>query len=161
MLFISSCFHYNSRKFNSCAPPLSRYYLNIYHFLFITSCFHYNSRKFNSCADDAFSSYSPFSSPPPQQQSRSSPKLITIHGIDEIEKWSSSAVLLFIQAKILNDLFVLKLRCVPPQAKAISIAEAVHWKRSINLKVLSELKLSGLHHPQIPLSSPLLLLLLR
>jgi transposase InsO family protein len=100
-----------------------------------------------SSADDAFSSNSPFSSSPPQLQSRSSPRLITIHGIDEIEKWSSSAVLLFIQAKILNDLFVLKLRCVPPHAKDIATAEAVHWKRSINLKVLNELKLAGLHHP--------------
>ena len=104
-----------------------------------------------SSADDAYSSNSPFSSPPPHAlQSRSSPRLVTIHGIDEIEKWSSSAVLLFIQAKILNDLLVLKLRCVPPQAKAIATAEAAHWKRSISLKVLNELKLSGVHHPPPP-----------
>ena len=112
-----------------------------------------------SSADDAFSSNSPFSSespPPHAPQSRSSPRLVTINGIDEMEKWSSSAVLLFIQAKILNDLLVLKLRCVPPQAKAISVAEAVHWKRTINLKVLNELKLSGVHHPPpfVPVVAP-------
>ena len=38
--------------------------------------------------------------------------------------------------------------CVPAHAKTIAAAEAaLTLKRSISLKVLSELKLSGLHHP--------------
>jgi len=56
-----------------------------------------------------------------------------VRGIDEMESWSASVVLLFIQHKILGDLIGLNLRCLPPQAKAIVAAEEAHWKRFVDL----------------------------
>ena len=67
----------------------------------------------SSAADERPSS----SSPLPPLQAR--PKIIVLHGIDQIEAWSSSVVLAFIQAKMLGDIAPLKLRCLPQQFKAI------------------------------------------
>ena len=85
------------------------------------------------------------SSPLPPLQAR--PKIIVLHGIDQIEAWSSSVVLAFIQAKMLGDIAPLKLRCLPQQFKAIIAIENAHWKRFFDLKVVSELKLLGIQAP--------------
>ena len=95
----------------------------------------------SSAADERPSS----SSPLPPLQAR--PKIIVLHGIDQIEAWSSSVVLAFIQAKMLGDIAPLKLRCLPQQFKAIIAIENAHWKRFFDLKVVSELKLLGIQAP--------------
>ena len=66
-----------------------------------------------------------------------------LRGIDDMESWSSSVVLIFIQAKLLSDLAILKLRCLPPHTAAVVAAEGVYWKRLVNLKVVAELKMMG------------------
>ena len=102
-------------------------------------------------ADEGASSNSPFSPPPPSElltyHGRSSPKLVMLRGIDDMENWSSSVVLIFIQAKILSDLSALKLRCLPPHTAAVVAAEEVYWKRLVNLKVVAELKMLGVIQP--------------
>ena len=102
-------------------------------------------------ADEGASSNSPFSPPPPSElltyHGRSSPKLVMLRGIDDMENWSSSVILIFIQAKLLSDLAKLKLRCLPPHTAAVVAAEEVYWKRLVNLKVVAELKLLGVTQP--------------
>ena len=105
----------------------------------------------NTSADDTSSSVSPFSLPPPSYQARASPKLVMLNGMDEVESWSDSIILLFIQSKLLNDLLSLKLRCLPAHATAVAASETAYWKRFINLKVLTELKINGLVKPPPPL----------
>lgn len=101
--------------------------------------------------DHALSSQdSPFSPPPHSYQGlgygRSHPKVL-LTGLLDFEAWSNVVVSLFIQSKLLGDILVLKLRCLPPQAKEIVAAEQAFWARMLNLKVLSELKLQGLVPP--------------
>ena len=102
---------------------------------------------FTSAAGERSSPSSPFSPPFAGLNDRRSPKCATLNGMDEIEAWSASVVLLFIQFKILGDLVTLGLRCLPPHAKAIVISEQAHWKRFLDLKVMSELKLLGIFPP--------------
>ena len=94
-----------------------------------------------SVADEHSSSSLPLPSP----QAR--PKITVLHGIDQIDTWSASVVLAFIQAKILADVAPLKLRCLPQQFKSIIAIEQAHWKRFLGLKVMSELKLMGVYAP--------------
>ena len=94
-----------------------------------------------SVADEHSSSSLPLPSP----QAR--PKIAVLHGIDQIDTWSASVVLAFIQAKILGDIAPLKLRCLPQQFKSIIAIEQAHWRRFLDLKVMSELKLMGVYAP--------------
>ena len=75
------------------------------------------------------------------------PKFVVLHGLDQIDSWSTSVVLAFIHAKILGDIAALKLRCLPQQVKSIVAIEQAHWSRLLELKVLSELKLLGASLP--------------
>ena len=70
-----------------------------------------------------------------------------LNGMDEVESWSDSIILLFIQSKLLNDLLSLKLRCLPAHAASVAASEDAYWKRFIHLKVLTELKINGLVKP--------------
>ena len=81
--------------------------------------------------------------PPPQAR----PKIAVLQGLDQIDAWSTSVILAFIQAKILGDIAPLKLRCLPQQFKSIVAAEQAHWKRFLDLKVMGELKLMSVHAP--------------
>ena len=105
----------------------------------------------SSVADaDGFAlSGSSFVLPSTSHPSRSSLKLVVLNGMDEVETWSDAVVLMFIQAKILSDLVGLKknLRCLPLHADAVAVQEKAYWERSIRLKVLAELKLTGVHKP--------------
>ena len=95
----------------------------------------------SSAADERPSSSSPL--PPPQAH----PKIAELHGVDQIDAWSTSVVLAFIQAKILGDIAPLKLRCLPQQFKSIIAIEQAHWRRFLDLKVMGELKLMSVHAP--------------
>ena len=98
----------------------------------------------SSAADERPSSSSPLL--PPHTRS----KITVLNGIDQMETWSTSVVLAFIQAKLLGDLAHLKLRCLPQQVKSIVAIEDAHWKRFLDLKMMSELKLMGFHAPLLP-----------
>ena len=99
----------------------------------------------DSSANDERPSSSSYS---PSPQTR--PKISVLNGIDQMDTWSASVVLAFIQAKILGDIAPLKLRCLPQQIKSIVAIEDAHWKRFLDLKVVSELKLMGFHAPLPP-----------
>ena len=105
----------------------------------------------SSVADaDGFAlSGSSFVLPSTSHPSRSSLKLVVLNGMDEVETWSDAVVLMFIQAKILSDLVGLKknLRCLPLHANAVAVQEKAYWARFIRLKVLAELKLTGVQKP--------------
>ena len=105
----------------------------------------------SSVADaDGFAlSGSSFVLPSTSHPSRSSLKLVVLNGMDEVETWSDAVVLMFIQAKILSDLVGLKknLRCLPLHADAVAVQEKAYWARFIRLKVLAELKLTGVQKP--------------
>ena len=99
----------------------------------------------DSSANDERPSSSSYS---PSPQTR--PKISVLNGIDQMDTWSASVVLAFIQAKILGDIAPLKLRCLPQQIKSIVAIEDAYWKRFLDLKVVSELKLMGFHAPLPP-----------
>ena len=107
---------------------------------------------FNSSAADADGSPlsgSSFVLPSASHPSYSSLKLVVLNGMDEVEAWSDAVVLMFIQAKILGDLMGLKknLRCLPLHASAVVAEEKAYWARFLRLRVLAELKLTGVHKP--------------
>ena len=86
----------------------------------------------SSSATDERPSSSTYS---PSPQTRS--KIAVLNGIDQMDTWSASVVLAFIQAKILGDIAPLKLRCLPHQIKSIVAIEDAYWKRFLDLKVVS------------------------
>ncbi len=94
-----------------------------------------------------FSSFSPFSPPPPANDGLHSPAKVVLNVVADFEKWRTFIVALFIKANLLGDLIDVKSRCLPLHAAEIAAPESAFWTRLLNNKVSQELRNVGLAFP--------------